>query len=97
MSTAAGWWILGGLIVVFGCVVLVFVRRELDDNEATEEPTRILVWTHTAPPRPFTVAQAHRVMQLHRACHRDECPRKRTAYRTLVEAQRLRPDSGRTC
>lgn len=96
MSTAAGWWMLAGLVGVFGGVVLVFVREELDDSEAADEPTRILVWTHAAPARPFTAAQTHRVMQAHRACRREECPRKRAAYRTLVEAKRLRPDSGRT-
>ncbi|GAB2690376.1 hypothetical protein GCM10027089_09860 [Nocardia thraciensis] len=85
-----------GLVLVFGGVVLVFVRQELDDTEASEEPTQILVWTHTAPARPFTITQAHRVMQLHKACRREDCPRKRAAYQTLLDARRLKPDSGRT-
>ncbi|MBF6176126.1 hypothetical protein [Nocardia blacklockiae] len=52
-------------------------------------------WTHAAPPRPFTVDAAHRVTQQHRGCLRDECPRKRAAWQTLVEARRVTPDSGR--
>ncbi|MBB5915107.1 hypothetical protein BJY24_003974 [Nocardia transvalensis] len=95
MSTAAGWWTLVALVVVFTAVVAVFVREELDDTETAEEPTRILVWTHAPPGRPFTIPQAHRVMQLHKACRREDCPRKRAAYQTLRDAGRLKPDSGR--
>ncbi len=52
-------------------------------------------WPHEAPDHPMSVAEAHSVMQRHRGCRRAECPRKRVAYLTLVEAGRLRPDSGR--
>ncbi|WP_227980988.1 hypothetical protein [Nocardia spumae] len=43
----------------------------------------------------MSVQEAHVAMQRHRGCRRDECPRKRVAYLTLVQAGRLRPDSGR--
>ncbi|MFJ1460834.1 hypothetical protein [Nocardia sp. N2S4-5] len=95
MSTAVAWSVLAGLMVVFAGVVGVMRRVELED----EEPTQTLgfaAYTHTAPGRPFTLQQAHAAMQQHRDCRREDCPRKRAAYRTLVEARRIRPDSGRT-
>ncbi|MBF6174024.1 hypothetical protein [Nocardia blacklockiae] len=52
-------------------------------------------WPHEAPEEPMSVSDAHLAMQRHRSCHREECPRKRAAYRTLVAAGRLKPDSGR--
>ncbi|MCX4094920.1 hypothetical protein [Nocardia sp. alder85J] len=50
---------------------------------------------HTAPEHVFTVSEAHRAMQRHRGCSRDDCPRKEAAFRVLVESGRVRPDSGR--
>ena len=94
MSSGAGWLVFAGLVAVCGGVMVVFLREEHDD-EVAADPPRVLVWTHDAPARPFTAAQAHRVMQAHRTCRRQECPRKRAAYRTLVRAGRLHPDSGR--
>ncbi len=52
-------------------------------------------WPHEVPDDPMTVGEAHQTMQRHRGCLRDECPRKSVAYLTLVEAGRIRPDSGR--
>lgn len=52
-------------------------------------------WPHDAPDDPFTVDEAHKTMQRHCGCLRDECPRKAAAYLTLVEAGQLIPDSGR--
>ncbi|MEU6187351.1 hypothetical protein [Nocardia sp. NPDC047038] len=48
---------------------------------------------HRPPDKPFTVEQAHRVMQGHRPCRADACPRKRAAFRTLVASGRVVPDS----
>ncbi|MEU2042490.1 hypothetical protein [Nocardia niwae] len=48
---------------------------------------------HRPPEQPFTVEQAHRVMQGHRPCRADACPRKRAAFRTLVASGRVIPDS----
>lgn len=53
-------------------------------------------WPHDAPDEPLTVAEAHRTMQRHRNCLREECPRKNAAYRVLVEAGDIRPDASRT-
>ncbi len=53
-------------------------------------------WPHEAPDHPLSVHEAHRAMQRHRNCLIDECPRKRAAWRTLIEAGKVRPDSGRT-
>ncbi|MCM6774234.1 hypothetical protein NDR87_12200 [Nocardia sp. CDC159] len=52
-------------------------------------------WPHEAPEQPLSVSEAHRTMQRHRGCLREECPRKQAAYQTLVEAGRIRPDSSR--
>jgi len=46
---------------------------------------------HTAPPQPPRVPEAHRIMQEHHGCRLDECPRKRAAYRVLVQAGHLTP------
>jgi hypothetical protein len=48
-------------------------------------------WPHEAPSIPFTVSQAHHVMQRHRKCRRGKCPRKDAAWMTLVDAGRIRP------
>lgn len=52
-------------------------------------------WTHQPPAEPLTTSQAHRIMQQHRDYLTGDCPRKRAAYRALVEAGRIKPDSGR--
>ncbi|WP_280371212.1 hypothetical protein [Nocardia wallacei] len=52
-------------------------------------------WPHEAPDEPMTITEAHWTMQRHRSCDRGECPRKSMAYQLLVEAGRIRPDSGR--
>ncbi|WP_280314463.1 hypothetical protein [Nocardia wallacei] len=52
-------------------------------------------WTHTAPDTPISVQHAHRLMQTHRACSVEDCPRKATAWTVLVEAGRITPDAGR--
>ncbi|WP_280268955.1 hypothetical protein [Nocardia wallacei] len=52
-------------------------------------------WPHEAPDEPMSVSDAHLAMQRHRGCRREECPRKRAAYQTLVDEGRLKPDSGR--
>jgi hypothetical protein len=49
-------------------------------------------WLCTAPLSPFTIPQAHRVMQLHRD---HDCPRKHAAFTALVAAGRITPDSTR--
>ncbi|AHH21516.1 hypothetical protein NONO_c67490 [Nocardia nova SH22a] len=46
-------------------------------------------------PLDLTPAKAHQIMQMHRGCRTDECPRRRAALRVLVEAGRLIPDSSR--
>lgn len=44
---------------------------------------------HQAPMLPFTVAQAHGIMQIHVACRAKQCPRKAAALQVLVEAGRM--------
>lgn len=44
---------------------------------------------HQAPTVPFTIDQAHRVMQFHVACRAKRCPRKAAAQLALVDAGRM--------
>ncbi|WP_280273838.1 hypothetical protein [Nocardia wallacei] len=53
-------------------------------------------WTHDAPAAPITDQHAHTIMQMHRACSVDDCPRKRFAWTRLIEAKKIKPDSSRT-
>lgn len=50
---------------------------------------------HAAPDTPFTVDQAHLVMQFHVACRSKRCPRKAAALLTLVDAGRLTPSTSK--
>ncbi|GAB2714607.1 hypothetical protein GCM10027089_43270 [Nocardia thraciensis] len=100
MNTATVWLVLIAVVVIFGGVVKVLLRDDFDDEtddfgEAPTNTREIVTYTHTAPGRPFTVPQAHRAMQQHRTCRREDCPRKRAAYQALVDARHIRPDSGR--
>ncbi|MGW4370788.1 hypothetical protein ACWEKT_34630 [Nocardia takedensis] len=44
---------------------------------------------HQPPTVPFTIDQAHSVMQFHVTCRASRCPRKAAALETLVEAGRV--------
>ena len=46
-------------------------------------------------PLQLTPQKAHTIMQMHRTCLSDECPRRRAAVQVLVEAGHLIPDSSR--
>lgn len=53
-------------------------------------------WPHEAPEHPLSVDEAHKIMQRHRGCRTDECPRKDSAWRTLIEAGHVKPDPRRS-
>jgi len=44
---------------------------------------------HQAPTIPFSIEQAHLVMQSHVACRAKRCPRKAAAQLVLVDAGRM--------
>jgi hypothetical protein len=75
-------------LVVFGAVVVCCLTAVWMGFRQRADP-------HAAPRRQMTVAEAHLIMQRHRGCSRDDCTGKQAAYRILVEAGRLQPDSGR--
>ncbi|KZM68410.1 hypothetical protein AWN90_11045 [Nocardia terpenica] len=52
-------------------------------------------WPHEAPDHPLSVTEAHKTMQRHRGCRADGCPRKAAAWRTLIAAKKVKPDSSR--
>ncbi|MER7450954.1 hypothetical protein ABTW96_11790 [Nocardia beijingensis] len=51
--------------------------------------------THQAPMRPFSIGQAHDVMQIHVACRAKHCARKAAARQVLIDSGRMVPDPGR--
>ncbi|MET7771461.1 hypothetical protein [Nocardia sp. NPDC005366] len=75
--------------ILTGCGLLVAVVGMVDSwlggNRASDE--------HDVRTASFTVEQAHLVMQSHRVCRADACPRKGAAFRTLVAAGRIVPDA----
>lgn len=97
--SAESWSVLAALFAVGGGVVYLLLRADREyEREDSEAPTQILWtawWTHEAPDHALNVVGAHRIMQQHRNCDRESCPRKAVAYRVLVEARHIRPDSGR--
>lgn len=52
-------------------------------------------WPHEAPEHPMGVLEAQLAMQRHRECRKEDCRRKAAAWQTLVEARKIRPDTGR--
>lgn len=97
--SGAGWSVLVAVVGIVGGVMYLLGRADREyERRDSEAPTQIL-WTvgssHDAPIHAPSVVGAHRIMQRHRDCDRAECPRKAVAYQVLVEAQHIRPDSGR--
>ncbi len=68
------------------------VRKERSEMDTAIWP---IGYPHDAPDRPMSELEAQQTMQRHRSCQVGECPRKTAAWRTLVEAGRIKPDSGR--
>jgi hypothetical protein len=99
MSAPAVWSVVLALLAIFGAVTFLMLRADhayiRADREAPTQVLPVIGWTHDAPLQPFTVADAHREMQRHRSCLREDCPRKQAAWRTLVGAGHIRPDTGR--
>lgn len=63
----------------------------IEDSQTMDATLWPTGFPHDAPDEPFTVFQAHKAMQLHRNCQKEECPRKSAAFRTLVEAGTIKP------
>lgn len=74
------------------------IKQRIEDEppEATKHGAATGVWpmswTHEAPDTPFSVDQAHIVMQQHRLCGADICARKKSAFRVLIAAGHAVPD-----
>ncbi|BCK53416.1 hypothetical protein [Nocardia wallacei] len=66
---------------------------DIQERLAREHQT--VGWAHQAPAEPLTTSHAHRIMQQHRDCPVQDCPRKSAAWYTLVRAGKIKPDSGR--
>lgn len=106
IANVTTWAILGTLIVAaFGYIAVMLFRdiREprdlLVDHTPHHAAARMyqhgpVIYTHSAPARPFTPEQAHEAMQQHREC--DHCPRRHAARDALIEAGHITPDSHRS-
>ncbi|MBF6333460.1 hypothetical protein [Nocardia transvalensis] len=70
-------------------------RVQAEDARAADAGLWPTGWPHEAPDRPLSVPEAQKTMQRHRDCLKENCPRKKSAWRTLVEAGKIKPDTGR--
>ncbi|WP_174184017.1 hypothetical protein [Nocardia barduliensis] len=70
-------------------------RRVHSERTDSNPAARPMGSPHAAPDYAMGVREAQTVMQRHRSCRVGECPRKTVAWRTLVEAGRIRPDAVR--
>ncbi|WP_245718000.1 hypothetical protein [Nocardia miyunensis] len=65
----------------------------------TSTPMDTTVWMprfpHDAPDEAMSLEAAHFAMQRHRDCSITDCARKRTAWKVLVAAGRIHPDTYR--
>ncbi|MBB5915125.1 hypothetical protein BJY24_003992 [Nocardia transvalensis] len=100
MSVTVAWAAMAMLVMICGGAVYLLLRpdheHKSDDGEVPTQTLWTERYTHEAPTYPLTVTGAHREMQRHRGCDREDCPRKAVAYRVLVEARHIKPDAGRT-
>ncbi|MBO0878978.1 MAG: hypothetical protein J2P17_01050 [Mycobacterium sp.] len=92
-------WIATSTVVVLVAALVAFV---VIDDTRYQRPAmphhrygreRSQLWLHDTPTTPPTTERAHRDMQLHVDCLIDECPRKRAAYKALVAAGHLTPET----
>lgn len=102
MSPEATAWVIGVALAVFALAtvgVLMFQGNLIARGDAAHPVLsigpRLTAWVCAAPPRRFTVDQAHTAMQLHIDCIITECPRKQHAWNVLLDAGHVRPDAGR--
>lgn len=102
MSADATTWVLIGALACFGAATvggLALQNALLSREPASSRPAVVMPrrtsWVCDEPPVRFNIAQAHRAMQIHRDHLLDECPRKRAAFRVLVEEGHATPDTGR--
>ncbi|WP_227998861.1 hypothetical protein [Nocardia australiensis] len=87
----------GGAVAVAGVACVWPMNQPRRNRPVTSRcPLRPVewppAWTCGPPGRPFTLADAHQAMQLHRD---HDCARKRAAFDALVAAGRIHPDSAR--
>jgi hypothetical protein len=90
-----------GVIIIVVAIDVLYPRDDLPQLHRERHPApqglRLLVQEfptiqiHAAPPGPLSIDQAHAITQQHIACAVDDCPRKRAAVDTLIDAGRMRP------
>lgn len=85
--------LIGGLAaVLIGLAVAAYLMpARPHPTKSARQTLRVPDYPHHAPLMPFTEAQAHREMQLHRGCRRGDCARKDAAWMALVDAGRIHP------
>lgn|GEM_PF-5410778 len=101
MSAPVAWSLVAVFGMIFAAVVALMLRADREEFRAARDaPTqrlRVVVgWPAAPPDHPLSLHEAHRTMQRHRGCLRENCARKQVAYQVLVEAGHIRPDVSRT-
>ncbi|MBY8859679.1 hypothetical protein K7711_24650 [Nocardia sp. CA2R105] len=100
MNPMSAWDELSSIVTVLtGCAVVLLALgclwpnpRPTPQPRDSRQPHCSTVPSCSPPPKPFTLATAHRDMQLHRD---HTCARKRAAFAALVAAGHITPDSYR--
>lgn len=73
------------------CPEQLWMKAGTDAPEVTREPIWFPGIWHSGPDTRLRIADAHRIMQSHRACNPLNCPRKAAAFALLAETGRLVP------
>lgn len=68
---------------------------QAEDRRAVDDGLWPNGWPHDAPQHRLGVYESHTIMQQHRGCRAEECPRKHAARQLLIEANRMKPDTSR--
>ncbi|WP_280435981.1 hypothetical protein [Nocardia carnea] len=73
------------------CPEQLWMKVGTNTRDAKREPIWLPEVWHSEPNTGLRIADAHRIMQAHRACNPLNCPRKAAAFALLAETGRLVP------
>ncbi|WP_218019607.1 hypothetical protein, partial [Nocardia flavorosea] len=73
------------------CPEQLWLKAGMNANDATRDSIWLPEVWHSEPETRLRVADAHRIMQAHRACNPLDCPRKAAAFALLADTGKLVP------
>ncbi|MFD4402090.1 hypothetical protein ACFWPH_04930 [Nocardia sp. NPDC058499] len=73
------------------CPEQLWLKAGTNTRESITGPTWLPEACHGEPHARLRIAEAHRIMQVHRPCNPLDCPRKAAAFALLAEAGKLVP------